>query len=131
MPKKTVYVATDNAALRRALLAQFGQQPDLFFVPEASRNGMATHGDVLLSTPTDCPAERCAELAGAGVRVMILAPVPRDRERQRYRRAGAAAYLPMSVEHGHLLHEVQRVAEASGTPRPLPGWAQEQSLPPP
>ncbi len=130
MPKKTVHVATDNAALRRGLLAQFGQQPDLFFVPEASCNGMAAHGDVLISTPMDCPAERCARLAEAGVRVMILAPVPRDKEQQLYRRAGAAAYLPMSVQHGHLLQEVERVAEASGTPRPLPGWAQEQSLPP-
>ncbi|MBI5949551.1 MAG: hypothetical protein HY875_15535 [Chloroflexi bacterium] len=131
MPTKTVYVATGNPALRRGLLAQFEQQRDLFFVPEPSRNGLATHGDILISTPMDCPAERCAQLAESGVRVMILAPVPRDRERQRYRRAGAAAYLPMSVEHGHLLQEVQRVAEASGTPRPLPGWAQEQSLPPP
>jgi len=114
VPKKTVHVATGNAALRRGLLAQFGQQPDLFFVPEASRDGLAAEGDVLISTPMDCPVERCAALAEKGVRVMILAPVPRDRERHTYSQAGAAAYLPMSVEHGHLLQEVERVAASSG-----------------
>ncbi len=113
MAPKTVYIATDNAALRRGLMAQFGQQPSLFFVPDSSPDGLAVPGDVLVSTPSDTPAERCAELAAEGLRVVILAPVPREREHQRYRLAGAAAYLPMSVEHGQLLSEVQRVVESA------------------
>lgn len=105
-----VYVSTGNPALRRAVLHQLREAPDLGPWFDGSPDGKAPPGALLISTTSDCPAERCAELAALGVAVVILAAIPRNDDRELYQRAGAAAYLPMSIRPGELLSQLRVVA---------------------
>jgi DNA-binding NarL/FixJ family response regulator len=64
---------------------------------------------VVVTPVSDCPSERCVELAAEGTRVIILAAIPRESERDRYLEAGAAAYVAMTVGGDQLIGEIRRV----------------------
>lgn len=107
MASRTVRVETSDRLLRRALVAQLRQEP-AFVLLESSDNG---HGsDIVVSTTTDCPSDRCKELVATGTRVVVLAAIPRSEERARYQLAGARAYIPMTADGLSLLKEIRAAA---------------------
>jgi len=104
MTNRTVRVETSDRLLRRALVAQLRQEP-AFVLLESSdtRNG----SDIVVSTTSDCPSDRCKELAAKGTQVVVLAAIPRSEERARYQLAGARAYIPMTADGPLLLKEIR------------------------
>jgi DNA-binding NarL/FixJ family response regulator len=109
---RTVQVVASDEALRSALVNRL-QAADLEPAPRGGTLDHVCSPGVVVATTSDCPSERCAELAASGVRVVVLAPVPRPGERERYLRAGAAAYLPMDVDGRELVRSVRHVATDS------------------
>lgn len=106
----TVHVVTSDGALRRALLGRLEHVPGLNLLMRDGTAGAPKPEDVVVATTTDCPSERVAELTTAGVRVIILAAVPRASEQDRYRKAGAQAYIPMTVDTTQLVDAIQQAA---------------------
>ena len=109
MTVRTVHVVASDETLRSALVNRL-QAAELVPPPRGDTLDHVYSSGVVVATTADCPSERCAELAAAGVRVVVLAPVPRQGERDRYLRAGAAAYLPMDVDGRELVRSVRNVA---------------------
>lgn len=113
-----VHVITADGALRRALVSRLQNAPNLpvTVLQERPENGHYAPGEILLIPVSELPLERCEELARQGLRVIALAPMPRESDGVRYRDAGAAAYIPMSVDLAPLLGAVKSLLDsASGT----------------
>lgn len=53
---------------------------------------------------------RCRELAAEGPEIVILAAFPRQIDQSSYTAAGAAAYVPMSVDAGPLIEAIRRLS---------------------
>lgn len=96
---------TNDRLLRRALLAQLRQEPA--FVLRDAADGDGNSSDVVLSTTTDLPTDRCKELVSKGARVIVLAAIPKKDECARYQLAGARAYIPMTADGVSLLKEIR------------------------
>ena len=100
-----VHVVTSDAALQKALTARLERSP---------RVVMTSHLDpfnrtgIVVTPASECEIERCAKLAARGLTVIILAAIPRPLEQERYLRAGAAAYVPMTIDSELLLAEIDR-----------------------
>ena len=53
---------------------------------------------VVVTTTSECSADECAGLTQSGVDVVVLAALPSSFQETTYREAGAAHYLPMSLD---------------------------------
>jgi hypothetical protein len=117
MEGSPIHVVSADGALRRALVARLERAPELHEHTEgaAGFEGIGP-GDVVVTTPADCPPERAHELVRAGAAVIILAPIPRPEERARYERAGAAAYIPMLIDGVDLVRAIARSLERARQP---------------
>lgn len=104
MPNRTVRLETNDRLLRRALAAQLRHEQDFRLL---DTDDHADGSDIVVSTTTDLPIERCRELAAAGARVVVLAAIPTSDERARYEQAGASAYIPMTADGPLLLKEIR------------------------
>lgn len=109
-----VHVITSDGALRRALVSRLQNAPNLpvTVLPERPENGHYAPGAILLIPVTELPISRCEELARLGLRVIVLAAMPRDADASRYREAGAAAYIPMSVDLTPLFETIRSTLES-------------------
>ncbi len=107
----SLHVVTSDGALQKALRARLSGALGVDLSHDGQRRQPA-RDDIVVSTTTECPADRAAELAAAGVHVIILSAIPREEERVRYRQAGADAYLPMSMDVTELVDAI-RHAEAA------------------
>ncbi len=102
-----VHVVSSDGALRRALVARLERAPELHHHTSGDLDFSSIRpGDVVVTTPADCPPERAHELVRAGAAVIILAAIPRQEERSRYERAGVAAYIPMLIDGVDLLRAI-------------------------
>jgi DNA-binding NarL/FixJ family response regulator len=109
MEGRPVHVVTADGALRRALVARLERAPGLREFASGDLDFAAVQpGDVVISTPADCPPERAHEVARAGAAVIILAAIPRPEEQRRYERAGVAAYIPMLIDGLDLVDAIRR-----------------------
>ncbi|WP_322819631.1 hypothetical protein [Tepidiforma sp.] len=109
MEGRPVHVVTADGALRRALVARLERAPGLReFTSGEVDYASVQPGDVVISTPADCPPERAHELARTGAAVIILAAIPRPEEQRRYERAGVAAYIPMLIDGLDLVDAIRR-----------------------
>lgn len=102
----TVHVLTTDGALRRALLGRLKRVPEIDELVCDDGAPPPQPRDIVVATASDCPTDRVAELATAGVRVIILAAVPREGDRDRYRQAGACAYVAMAVDTTLLVNAI-------------------------
>jgi DNA-binding NarL/FixJ family response regulator len=106
-PTGPLWLALGDRALYRALRAQLARLADWDFRPVDEPLDGAPPGAIVVSTPSVLGIQECRELANRGIHVVILCPVLRNSEREAYLAAGAAAYVPMSVE-GRELYEALR-----------------------
>lgn len=112
MEGSTIHVVTADGALRRALVARLDRVPGLHDHASGAPDFAAIRaGEIVISTPTDCPPERAAELTRSGIAVIILAAIPRPGEQARYERAGVTAYIPMLIDGVELLRAIDRILE--------------------
>ncbi|MGE5594884.1 MAG: hypothetical protein ACM3S1_02475 [Hyphomicrobiales bacterium] len=104
MLAQPIRVTTSDPALGRALEAHLQSRPGRLEgeLSEAGRRGLS----VVVAPTRDVSPAYCTDLVAAGSIVVILAAVPREHERMAYLRAGAAAYVPMSLDPGSLVTEV-------------------------
>ncbi|WP_322795082.1 hypothetical protein [Tepidiforma sp.] len=108
MQGSAIHVISHDPALRRAVVARLERAAQLGEHPEGGVDfdGLGA-GDIVITTPGDCPPETAHLAARAGAAVIILAPIPRPEEADRYRRAGVAAYLPMLIDGTDLVEAVR------------------------
>jgi nucleotide-binding universal stress UspA family protein len=59
-------------------------------------------GALVITSASDCTLARCAALARRDVRAIVLASLPSQRQKSEYLSVGAAAYLPMGLNHSEL-----------------------------
>lgn len=77
----------------------------------------AVRGDIVLTTPTDCPPAHCAEAVARGFHVIVLAPVRREAERIAYTDTGALRYMVMRIEEmSELIEAVREAVALDGKP---------------
>lgn len=69
----------------------------------------------LVTSTTQCSPAECAGLAEAGMHVIVLAAVPSEFQKGLYESAGAAAYLPMTLDLAPLIAAIKRV-DPGGSP---------------
>lgn len=106
----TVHVMTEDVTLRKALTKRLERVAGINVMGgEPLESGEAS---VIVTTAADFGNERCAQLARLGARVIVLAPVTRERERVDFLKAGAFAYVAMTVDAGLLVAAI-RAAEAA------------------
>jgi CheY-like chemotaxis protein len=112
MEGSPIHVVSIDGALRRALVARLERTPELQEHVTASPDfDCIKPGEIVISTPADCPPERAHELTGAGISVIILAAILRPEEHSRYERAGADAYVPMLIDGTDLIRAVKQSLE--------------------
>lgn len=96
-PPRELLLYVQNQGLFETL-STIGRQFAGFDVRRLVERGDVTSGSVVITTTMDCSAGGCAALTGNGATVVILASFPGAFEQAAYLRAGAAAYLLMSVD---------------------------------
>ena len=106
-PFRRVLVVASDSYLRQAVVARLG--------PHAPGGCMASDtlddtspDDIVLVPERDCPPARCQVLARQGARVIILSSIPTDRRRAAYARAGADAYVTLSIDANVLIGAVNQ-----------------------
>lgn len=113
-PTGPLWLALGDRALYRALRAQLARVGDWDFRPLDQPLEEAGPGAIVVATPSVVSVHACRELARRGVRVIILCPIARPNERHDYLEAGAAAYVPMSVEGTELYEALRAICEGGG-----------------
>ncbi len=93
-----VFVMVSDAELSRAVARWARHTLPGTAVEVALPSRALRASDVVITTEGDCTTFRCAEFVQTGVAVIVLAAVPRPSSELHYRAAGAAAYLPMSLD---------------------------------
>jgi len=102
----SLHVVTSDGALKKALVTRLDRALGMNLSHDGQRHPPEPD-DIVVSTTTECPAGRAAELAASGVHVIVLSAIPREDERDRYRQAGAEAYLPMSTDVTQLVDAIR------------------------
>lgn len=102
-------VLTSDAALAEQLCARLGDTLGrAVTVLDAASQTLAR--EVVVTTTSACSPDECAGLAQSGVSVVVLAALPSNFQEQNYRSAGAADYLPMTLDIGPLADAVLSLA---------------------
>jgi hypothetical protein len=106
-PPISVYFADAKLArtLGERLAAATGRRVDIVddLLPALESSGP------LVTSTTQCSPVECAGMTDAGRRVIILAAVPSAFQEELYGKAGASAYLPMSLDLGPLVEAIGRL----------------------
>lgn len=98
---------TGDGLLRRALVAHLRQDPCFALAALDGHDSEVHASEVVISTTSECPADRCQQLTDEGVSVVVLAAIPKPDERARYRSAGARAYIPMTADGLSLMAQIR------------------------
>ncbi len=114
-PPGPLWLALGARALYRALRAQLARMADWDFRPLDQPLGEAPAGAIVVATPSVVGAEECRALAARGIHVVILCPIPRPSDREAYLEAGAAAYVPMSVDGRELYEALRAICQAAAS----------------
>ena len=91
-------ILTSDAALERSLRGWCEAHLELAPGP-ADASFDAVDGDaIVITTAADCSPVECGDLTRRAGAVIVLAPIPSPAAERTYLAAGAAAYLPMSLD---------------------------------
>ncbi len=112
--RRVVVVASDGY-LRRAIAARLQPHAPAGFLAGSSLD-LAAPDDILLVPERECSPARCQVLTRQGISVIILASLPTDRQRTAYARAGADAYVPLSLDATTLIGAVTQQPAAAHAP---------------
>lgn len=116
-PSGPLWLALADRALYRALRAQLARLADWDFRPLDESPEEAPSGAIVVTTPAVINVDQCRQLAARGVYVVVLCPIPRGGEREAYLRAGAAAYVTMSVDGRELFEALRAICEPVNAPQ--------------
>jgi DNA-binding NarL/FixJ family response regulator len=118
MAPHSIHVVSSDSALRRALVARLGRSPDLSLPTTGWSLDVQLPGRIVVVPASECSPGACRDLVARGHSVIVLAAVLRDNDRERYLAAGAAAYVPMTVDSEQLLEALRMAAGEHITPLP-------------
>lgn len=107
--RRVVVVASDSY-LRRAVAARLGPHSPAGCTASDTLDDTAPD-DIVLVPERDCPPAKCQVLARQGVRVIILSALPNDRRRAAYARAGADAYVTLTLDPSALIGAVAQYGD--------------------
>ena len=102
-------VLTSDIALAEQLCARLGDTLGRAVTILRAANE-TTPREIVVTTTSACSPDECAGLTQSGVLVVVLAALPSNFQEQNYRSAGAADYLPMTLDIGPLSEAVLSLA---------------------
>ena len=97
MPHRPIRIVTSDLSLAEQLRVRLDSVLD-HAVTVLHSITETTPPAVVVTTTSACSADECAGLTQSGVDVVVLAALPSTFQEDTYRQAGAAHYLPMSMD---------------------------------
>lgn len=112
-----VRVVSADEALRRALVSRLTPVIDIKMDTESSLSPERAlrASDILVIPAAELSPPGCQDLVDEGFHVIVLAAVPRPVDEQSYRAAGAADYIPMTIDPAPLVDAICRAARLATT----------------